>query len=39
MNRTNIEYSHPCLFRSVLAVLLLGGGNLLSKKLTGNGLF
>ncbi len=27
------------LFRSVLAVLLLGGGNLLSKKLTGNGLF
>ena len=27
------------LFRSVLAVLLLSGGNLLSKKLTGNGLF
>ena len=27
------------LFRSVLAVLLLGGGNLLSKKLTGNSLF
>ena len=27
------------LFQSVLAVLLLGGGNLLSKKLTGNGLF
>lgn len=27
------------LFRSVLAVLLLGGGDLLSKKLTGNGLF
>ena len=27
------------LFRSVLAVLLLGGGNLLSKKLTCNGLF
>ena len=27
------------LFRSVLAVILLGGGNLISKKLTGNGLF
>ena len=27
------------LFRSVLAVLLPGGGNLLCKKLTGNGLF
>lgn len=27
------------LFRSVLAVILLGGGNMLSKKLTGNGLF
>lgn len=27
------------LFRSVLAVILLGGGNLLSKKWTGNGLF
>lgn len=26
-------------FRSVLAVILLGGGNLISKKLTGNGLF
>jgi putative aldouronate transport system permease protein len=27
------------LFRSILAVILLGGGNMLSKKLTGNGLF
>ena len=27
------------LFRSVLAVILLGGGNFVSKKLTGNGLF